>query len=147
MPADVFWLAPRTASSSSVDRHAVGAQLIGVGDDLKLPLGAADRRHLRHAGNGQQPPADDRVGDGAQRQRIVGVGRDREEQDLAHDRRDRRQNGPLHLRRQRAADERQLLGDDLARAEDVGAPVEFHPDDGDADAPSPSGPAARPRRR
>ena len=114
------------------DRHAVGAQLIRVGDHLELPLGAAERRDLRHAGNRQQPPAHDGVGDGAQRQRIVGVGRNREEQNLAHDRRDRRQHRPVDLRRQRAADQRQLLGDDLARAEDVGAPVEFHPDDGDA---------------
>ena len=45
------------------DRHAVGAQLVGMGDHLELPLGAADRRHLRHAGNGQQPPAHDGVGD------------------------------------------------------------------------------------
>ena len=60
------------------------------------------------------------------------VGRDREEENLAHDRRDRRQDGPLDLRRQRAADERELLGDDLPREEDVGAPVEFDPDDRDA---------------
>ena len=98
-------------------------------------------------GDGQQPPAHDRVGDGAQRQRIVAVGRDREEQDLAHDRRDRRQDRPLDLRRQRAADERQLLGDDLARDVDVGAPVELDPDDGDADARSPSARAGRPTRR
>ena len=32
-----------------VDRDAVGAQLVGMGDHLELPLGAADRRHLRHA--------------------------------------------------------------------------------------------------
>ena len=32
------------------ERHAVGAQLVGMRDDLELPLGAADRRDLRHAG-------------------------------------------------------------------------------------------------
>ena len=52
-------------------RHVVGAQRIRMRDDLELPLGAADRRHLRHAGHGQQPAPDRRVGDGAQRQRIV----------------------------------------------------------------------------
>ena len=56
MPADVFWLAPRTAVEQlGQRRRCVGAQRIGMRDDLELPLGAADRRHLRDAGTGQQP--------------------------------------------------------------------------------------------
>ena len=52
-------------------RDVVGAKLVGMRDHLELPLRAADRRHLRHARHGEQAAADDRVGDRAQRQRIV----------------------------------------------------------------------------
>ena len=53
------------------DRDVVGAQLVGVRDDLELPLGAADRRDLRDAGDREQTPPHERVGHRAQRQRIV----------------------------------------------------------------------------
>ena len=106
-------------------------QLIGMGDDLVLSFGAADRRHLRHAGDSQKPAPHDRVGDGPQLERILRVRRNRKEQNLAHDRRDRGEHRPFDLRRQRAADEGELLGDDLPRLKDVRAPVELHPHHGD----------------
>ena len=114
-------------------RNVVGAELLGMRDHLELALGAADRRHLRDARHGEEPAADHRVRDRTEGQRIIGVGRNRQEQNFSHDRGDRRQHGPFDLRRQRTGDERQFLGDDLPSHEDVRAPIEFHPDDGDAE--------------
>jgi hypothetical protein len=84
-------------------------------------------------GTASSPSTDGRIGDGAERQLIVAVRRDREEENLAHDRRDRRQDRTLDLRRQCAARPCQLLGHHLSGLEDVGAPVELNPHDGDAD--------------
>jgi hypothetical protein len=106
-----------------------GLQLEGREDDLELLLLAADGRDLRDPGHREQAPAHQRAGSGAQGHRVVTVGDQGQEQDLAHDRGDRRQHRRLDLRRQGAGDGRQALGDRLARALDVGAPLELHPHD------------------
>ena len=55
------------------ERDVVGAQRIGMRNDLELSLRPADRRDLRDAGHGQQPPPHRRIGDRAKRERIVAV--------------------------------------------------------------------------
>ena len=95
---------------------------------------AADRDHLGDAAERQKLRADDEVGDLAHlHRRGAAVAGQRHQHDLAHDRGDR-----AHLRieaaRKLLADQREPLGHELPRAVDVGAPVEFHIDDRQADA-------------
>jgi len=114
----------------------VRAQRVGVRHDLELSLVTAGRRHLRDPRDGHQPAPDRRVGDRPQRHLVHGVrvvGREGEEEDLAHDRRDGSEHGWIDLGRQVAGHQRQLLGHELPRGIDVGAPVELHPDHRDAD--------------
>ena len=108
---------------------------------------AADRDHLRDARDGEELRPDHEVGElahlhGRDASRSV----DGDQHDLAHDGGDR-----PHLRvdaaRELLAHERQALGDELARAVDVGAPVELDVDDGQADAGDRAHAHARPACR
>ena len=118
---------------------AVARQPRRLDQHLELPALAADDGHLRHPRGGQQPPPDEHLGrrpevqrggpgDGGRR-----VRREGHEHDLAHDRRERSQHRGLDAVGQRCRDPRELLDHRLARAVDVGAPVEVDPDHRDAD--------------
>ena len=94
---------------------------------------AAHRDHLGDTRDGEEPRPDGEVGGLAQLHRCGPLASDGDEQDLAHDRADR-----AHLRqrigRQLIADEGKPLGDLLAIAIDVGAPVELDIDHREPDA-------------
>ena len=105
----------------------------GVGGDAVLTHLAADRDHLRDAGDGEDLRADDEIGDLAQLHGRHRRARDRDQHDLAHDRGDRA-HLRLHAGRQAALHARHALGHLLARAVDLGVPVEFDVDDGETDA-------------
>ena len=117
-----------------LERHLVGRQTRRIEHHLVLLLLASRRDHLRHAGNGEQPPPNDRLGDGAQFQRRMAIRLEIDEEHFAHDRRHGREEGRLDVRRQRACHERELLRHRLPRPGDVLTPVEFDPDDRDADS-------------
>ena len=115
-----------------LERHLVGRQTRGVEHHLVLLLLTPRRDHLRHAGNGEQAPPNDRLGDGAQFQWRMAIRLEIDEQHFAHDRRHGREEGRLDVRRQRACHERELLRHRLPRPGNVLTPVEFNPDDRDA---------------
>ena len=122
-------------------RHPVAGQPRRVGEHLELAALAADHRHLRDAGRGQQPAPDQHVRRRTELERRGGSGRrvlmwgglQGDEHDLAHDRRVRRQHRRTDVCRQRGERRCQPFGHRLPCAVDVGAPVEIDPDDGDAD--------------
>ena len=126
-------------------RQPVVGQPIGVDEHLELPALAADHGHLGDTGGGQQPPADDHVGGGAQVDRRVRRGLQRHEHDLAHDRGQRREDRRRDRVGQRGDHRRQLLGYDLAGSVDVLSPVEVDPDHREPDGRGRPHPA-HPRR-
>ncbi len=118
-----------------VQRHAVSPQCVRVDQHLKLLATAAHRKHLRDAGDCQQPLPYHPVG---QRPQLQRVGRPvfaphSQHQDLAHDRRDRSQLW-LNARRQPLCDQLQSFVDNLSIVVNIGAPIEFDVNDRHADA-------------
>ena len=117
-----------------LQRQVVGGQALGVHLHLILPGQSTDRDDLRDARHRQQPPTQQPIRRGFQRHLVMLIRYQRDEHDFAHDGRDRCQRGRGDVRRQLAAGGLQLLCHDLARAIDVGLPVELNDDDGQPDA-------------
>ena len=104
-----------------------------IGDNAVLAHFAADRNDLCDARNGEKLRPDHEVRNLANLHRRHGVARDRDQHDLAHDRRHRPHLGD-HATGQLFAYQRQTLGNELAVAIHVRAPVELDVDDREADA-------------
>ena len=132
-PPDAFAFEPAAACTTSLERHACGEHARRVGEHLVLLHLAADRDHLRDARHGEQPAADRPVGDRAQLlarvlrcpvRPIIMISPMTDDTGAS--------TGAAMPAGSALGDGLQLLGDDLPRAEDVGAPVELDPHDGDA---------------
>ena len=94
---------------------------------------ASEHRHLCHASRGEQPGAYGPVGQCAQVAHGGGVfGGKCHEHEFAQDGRLRTQCRGFHPRRKLAAEGGNLFRNRLTGTENVGAPVEFHPYDGEA---------------
>ena len=116
------------------------AQRRGQRRDAVLTDFAADRDHLRDAGDRQQARPDGEVGDLAHFHRRGRLRGHRDQQDLAHDRTD---GADLRgdVERQLALHLRETFRDQLAVAVDIGAPIELDIDDRKPDAGDRSYPA------
>ena len=118
-------------------RLDLGAAHIEIGHlreierDAVLTHLTADWDHLRNAGNGQQPRADDPIDQLSNLHRTSGIAGDRDQHNLTHDGGDRR-HLRVHVTRQLLAHHAQPFGHLLPVEEEVGAPVELDINDGKA---------------
>ena len=117
-----------------LESDAVRGEAVRVGLHLHLLHAAANGQHLRHARDALQAPPDLPVGERAQvHRRDLSVGAAQpDEEDFAHERRDRR-HARLHPGGERGDHTLRPLLHELARAVDVGAPVEFREDQREPD--------------
>ena len=91
-------IASRVDGDDVLQRHAVGAQPVGIDQHLELPIALAPDRHVRHAGNRHQPRPDRPP---RQRRQLHLRQRRRRHADLHHpaERRQRRQDDRRTRRR------------------------------------------------
>lgn len=117
-----------------LQRDAVLHERFGVHEDLELEAAAPHRHHLGDAGEREQAPSDDPIGDRANlgRRRLPRFAEHADDHDLAHDRRDGSELR-LHPFRHPVGGEGDLFGDDLAGGVDVGPPIELDVDDREPD--------------